>query len=206
MSCYSWSTTALLVLSSYISLTPCFAAVLVNGSDGFDSLEHERALEKNQATSVGSSVGFIIAQVIWIPCFVYGAYRHCCKRAAADDNSVRSGSIARSIAGPRSVTQNMDRMHVSFGRREHVRSPEAAHRAAACSEKAPNENTIDFVITTLDDGDLLCPICLDSFHANQNSALLPCTHVLHLACLKKWVVKTTKAACPMCRFDLTSHR
>ena len=42
-----------------------------------------------------------------------------------------------------------------------------------------------------------CLICFDEFNNGDKSIFLPCIHIFHEACIKKWLSK--KNACPICK-------
>ena len=42
-----------------------------------------------------------------------------------------------------------------------------------------------------------CLICLDEFKNGQKSINLPCTHIFHAECIKKWMKKEN--FCPLCK-------
>ena len=44
-----------------------------------------------------------------------------------------------------------------------------------------------------------CPICLDGI-TNDDTCTLPCKHVLHKTCCKKWFRQ--KMNCPICRYEM----
>lgn len=53
-----------------------------------------------------------------------------------------------------------------------------------------------------------CPICLESFQFRKGdlgkTVSLPCEHVFHYVCIKRWVRKswmTQTPTCPMCRSE-----
>lgn len=43
----------------------------------------------------------------------------------------------------------------------------------------------------------MCSICLDEFRARMHVHKLPCHHIFHSKCIKKWI--TRNPACPVCR-------
>jgi len=47
------------------------------------------------------------------------------------------------------------------------------------------------------DPDEVCPICIDKFVKNDVMSKLPCNHLFHKDCTKKWLVSHN--ACPICR-------
>ena len=47
-------------------------------------------------------------------------------------------------------------------------------------------------------------ICLEEFNAESLVVKLPCGHLFHSTCLKKWFLNTKKELkCPNCNFQLT---
>ncbi|KAG6469960.1 hypothetical protein ZIOFF_070899 [Zingiber officinale] len=45
-----------------------------------------------------------------------------------------------------------------------------------------------------------CSICLQDFGTTTRVLAMPCGHLFHAACLKKWLVRN--CSCPLCRFSL----
>lgn len=65
---------------------------------------------------------------------------------------------------------------------------------------------LQFVVRNLDDDESLCPICLDHFTPNIDTAVLPCMHSLHLVCLIQCAAMSTGTNCPVCRADVRRHK
>jgi hypothetical protein len=57
--------------------------------------------------------------------------------------------------------------------------------------------------------DIICPICLESFHADDNVAwslyLFSCPHVFHLTCIQLWLA-SSHYDCPCCRGNFQRPR
>jgi len=47
------------------------------------------------------------------------------------------------------------------------------------------------------DPDEVCPICIDKYMKNDVMSKLPCNHLFHKECTKKWLISHN--ACPICR-------
>ena len=58
-------------------------------------------------------------------------------------------------------------------------------------------------ISKLNDENKKCVICLEEFENNNLINTLPCAHIFHSECLKKWIPNNPN--CPTCRLDLRSH-
>ena len=52
-------------------------------------------------------------------------------------------------------------------------------------------------INDLSENKKKCLICLDEFKNGQKSIVLPCTHLFHSECIKKWMKKEN--FCPLCK-------
>ncbi|KAI3452815.1 hypothetical protein Pfo_009478, partial [Paulownia fortunei] len=49
-----------------------------------------------------------------------------------------------------------------------------------------------------------CPICMEEFFRGCEAVCMPCSHVFHGDCIKKWL--RTSHYCPVCRFEMpTNH-
>lgn len=48
-----------------------------------------------------------------------------------------------------------------------------------------------------------CPICLDTFHPQEQLWILACTHLFHSACLQQWF--RIRSACPTCRLPVSGR-
>ena len=48
-----------------------------------------------------------------------------------------------------------------------------------------------------------CSICLENFKNGDNSIILPCIHIFHGECIKKWMNK--KNACPICKSKINNN-
>ena len=69
------------------------------------------------------------------------------------------------------------------------------------SDLIPATNLED--ITKLNDESKKCVICLEEFENNNLINTLPCAHIFHSECLKKWV--SNKPSCPTCRLNLRDY-
>ena len=52
-------------------------------------------------------------------------------------------------------------------------------------------------INVLSESKKKCLICLDEFKNGQKSIVLPCIHIFHSECIKKWM--KTENFCPLCK-------
>ena len=52
-------------------------------------------------------------------------------------------------------------------------------------------------IHELSENNKKCLICLDEFINNQDSIILPCIHIFHSNCIKKWMKREN--FCPLCK-------
>jgi len=50
-----------------------------------------------------------------------------------------------------------------------------------------------------------CPICLQSFTAQEPCVRLQCGHMYHKFCINKWLARGC-SSCPLCRMDATSDK
>ncbi|KAL2520932.1 E3 ubiquitin-protein ligase [Forsythia ovata] len=48
-----------------------------------------------------------------------------------------------------------------------------------------------------------CMICLDEFPKGSKAICMPCSHIFHSNCLKKWL--RTSHYCPICRFEMPTN-
>ena len=48
-----------------------------------------------------------------------------------------------------------------------------------------------------------CSICLENFKNGDDSIILPCIHIFHSECIKKWM--KTNGVCPICKFKINSN-
>ena len=48
-----------------------------------------------------------------------------------------------------------------------------------------------------------CSICLENFKNGDDSIILPCIHIFHAECIKKWMKK--KNACPICKSKIDNN-
>ena len=56
-------------------------------------------------------------------------------------------------------------------------------------------------INNLSEDKKKCLICLDEFKNGQKSIALPCIHIFHSECIKKWM--KTENFCPLCKSQIT---
>ncbi|KAG6533829.1 hypothetical protein ZIOFF_007707 [Zingiber officinale] len=49
-----------------------------------------------------------------------------------------------------------------------------------------------------------CFICLEDFGMSAQVLAMPCSHLFHATCLKKWLEKS--CSCPLCRFSLPEEQ
>ena len=64
------------------------------------------------------------------------------------------------------------------------------------------EITIDSV-DKLDGDKKDCTICLNSFKHGDKALILPCIHIFHTDCIKKWF--KTQNTCPNCKFKINAN-
>ncbi len=57
-------------------------------------------------------------------------------------------------------------------------------------------------ISKLTDEKKRCLICLDNYKIGDDSIILPCIHIFHAECIKKWMKK--KNSCPICKTKISS--
>ena len=57
-------------------------------------------------------------------------------------------------------------------------------------------------ISKLNDEKKRCSICLDNYKIGDDSIILPCIHIFHAECIKKWMKK--KNSCPICKTKISS--
>ena len=48
-----------------------------------------------------------------------------------------------------------------------------------------------------------CSICLENFKNGDDSIILPCIHIFHSECIKKWM--KNNGICPICKFKINSN-
>ena len=48
-----------------------------------------------------------------------------------------------------------------------------------------------------------CSICLENYKNGDDSIILPCIHIFHSECIKKWMKKN--GVCPICKFRIDSN-
>ena len=48
-----------------------------------------------------------------------------------------------------------------------------------------------------------CSICLENYKNGDDSIILPCIHIFHSECIKKWM--KNNAICPICKFKINSN-
>ena len=48
--------------------------------------------------------------------------------------------------------------------------------------------------------DIKCVICLSGFKLGDKESTLPCMHIFHYNCLKKWLLENR--LCPLCKYEL----
>ena len=52
----------------------------------------------------------------------------------------------------------------------------------------------------------VCTICFDNFLPQEEIVVLPCNHVFHSECIKKWLEATLEdPICPNCKFNVINH-
>ena len=55
----------------------------------------------------------------------------------------------------------------------------------------------------LNDDEPCCPICMENIKTRCHCTVLPCGHVYHKKCARKWLTeKCERPTCPMCRADV----
>ena len=58
-------------------------------------------------------------------------------------------------------------------------------------------------IDKLDEEKKKCLICIENFKNNDDSIILPCIHIFHSECIKKWMKK--KNLCPICKSKIDNN-
>ena len=58
-------------------------------------------------------------------------------------------------------------------------------------------------INNLSEDKKKCLICLENFKIGENSIILPCIHIFHSECIKKWM--KSKNVCPICKSKIHSN-
>ncbi|KAL2536724.1 E3 ubiquitin-protein ligase [Forsythia ovata] len=48
-----------------------------------------------------------------------------------------------------------------------------------------------------------CMVCLDEFFKGSEVISMPCSHMFHINCIKKWLI--TSHYCPICRFEMPTN-
>lgn len=59
-------------------------------------------------------------------------------------------------------------------------------------------------VNNLEDSKKSCIICMDNFKKGDNIISLPCIHIFHSMCIKRWLSK--KNTCPICKYAITINR
>jgi hypothetical protein len=62
---------------------------------------------------------------------------------------------------------------------------------------------ININLDHLDDEKKNCTICFDEFINNEKGLVLPCLHIFHPKCIKKWFLNAN--TCPTCKFEMTQE-
>jgi hypothetical protein len=58
-------------------------------------------------------------------------------------------------------------------------------------------------ISTLEENNKKCTICLENFNSKEKVIILPCIHIFHRPCISDWM--ENKKNCPICKFKLTKE-
>ena len=102
---------------------------------------------------------------------------------------------------------------ISYSRRNDTSSLGINYYDSSSSESEGNEGldqlTIErFPISKIKDVNKLdeekkkCLICLEIFKEGDNTIVLPCIHIFHSDCIKKWLQK--QKVCPLCKYKIDS--
>ena len=73
-----------------------------------------------------------------------------------------------------------------------------------------NSNNQNYIISKIKDPKKLsenkqkCLICLEKFRKGENTIILPCLHIFHSSCIKKWM--EIKNFCPLCKKSINSKK
>ena len=59
-------------------------------------------------------------------------------------------------------------------------------------------------VNKLDEEKKKCLICLEIFKEGDNTIILPCIHIFHSDCIKKWLQK--QKVCPLCKYKIDSFK
>lgn len=187
---------SLLVFSVYSPR--CLGAVLLNTAD---KVELDRSVKAKEGPTA-SVILFCFAQAVWLLAALFCICRRKCAKPQTTDEFDASNDRTMVDLTPGSEQS-------FFSTRDYVSTTPTATRitvptecTGAALKTKKDEQIIEYSIASLDDRELLCPICLDLFQSEKDSACLSCTHVFHLHCLQKWIAKSPIPACPVCRHDL----
>ena len=115
----------------------------------------------------------------------------------------------------RNRINNERRNSVNYSRRNYDSSFPIFNNYSSSNESEENEGidqiTIDsFPISKIKDIEKLdeekkkCLICLENFKQGEYTIILPCIHIFHSDCIKKWMKK--KNLCPLCKFKIDSFK
>jgi len=115
----------------------------------------------------------------------------------------------------RNRISNERRNSVNYSRRNNASSFPIYNNDASSSESDENEGldqiTIESLpfsrikdINKLDEEKKKCLICLENFKQGEYTIILPCIHIFHSDCIKKWMEK--KNVCPLCKFKIDSYK
>lgn len=190
------------ILAFNVCSTHCFGAKVLNTVDKMELDRSIKAIEEH----VVSVILFGVAQVIWILVILLCVYRQkCTKVEGTDENDTRIGRMTTNVRHRPGYVSSIMRDSASSNQTALSQIPIPTSCTGAVSTSMMDEKIINYSIATLDDSELLCPICLDLFESEKDSACLSCSHVFHLLCLQKWIVKTPIPVCPVCRHDLRIH-
>ena len=72
-------------------------------------------------------------------------------------------------------------------------------------EKKEIEEILNFLPSSIykkeDKNKPKCMICLSNYYLGNKLSYLPCLHIFHLDCLKKWLYQ--KKYCPICKYNIS---
>lgn len=144
---------------------------------------------------------FVIIGALILLCFCVagtGYFRRRKQRAeaAAYDAAIAERQAAAAVALPGNTALHIHHLH-------HYYSQQQIHQTVPEPEPIPpqqihtfNPQSLTSFISTGDETQIACPICLEPFGVDPVSAG-SCNHKMHTACIRNWLMKGV--SCPVCR-------
>jgi len=128
---------------------------------------------------------------------------------------IRHYSLGRIINPNRNINNNRnDNLLYDFSNNRFIfRNDLYEGNSSGSSESDKNDgldqNTIDSFpisqikdINKLDEEKKKCLICLENFKTGEYTIILPCIHIFHSDCIKRWM--KAKNICPICKYKIDS--